>query len=278
MTESTTTIRAVIRGAAVNNDGAGKMGYSAPSVEGQARAIEAAQAQAGMDPDSISYVEAHGTATPLGDPIEIAALDRVFGARTSRRGFCAIGSVKSNIGHLDAAAGVAGLIKTVLALEHQAIPPSLHFHKPNPQIDFAESAFFVNSQLREWKPSEAPRRAGVSSFGIGGTNAHVVLEEAPARTLTVASRPCQVLVLSARTSTALDSSASTLGRFLREHPEVDLANAAYTLQVGRARFTHRRALVCQGRDEAIAALEARPTRAIASVEEARKILHLPERK
>jgi len=248
------TIRAVIRGAALNNDGAAKMGYTAPSVEGQARAVEMAQAMAGVDPASISYIEAHGTATVLGDPIEIAALEQVFRSRTDQKHFCAIGSVKSNIGHLDAAAGIAGLIKTVLALEHQAIPPSLHFRAPNPQIDFANSPFFVNDRLRAWKTEAGPRRAGVSSFGIGGTNAHVVLEEAPARQPSLALRSSQLLVVSAKTPSALETACQELGRHLSSHPEIGLADAAYTLQVGRARFPHRRHLVCGSREEAVAEL------------------------
>jgi len=181
-------IRAVIRGAAVNNDGSMKVGYTAPSVDGQAEVIAHAQAIAGIEPDTVSYVEAHGTATELGDPIEIAALTRAFQSRTQARGFCAIGSVKSNVGHLDAAAGVTGLIKTVLALEHGFLPPSLHFSRPNPQIDFGNSPFFVNAALRPWPREASPRRAGVSSFGIGGTNAHVVLEEAPPRPAQAAPR------------------------------------------------------------------------------------------
>src|SRR5205823_3481878 len=191
-------IRAVIKGCAINNDGALKIGYTAPSVDGQAEVIAMAQANAGVEPDTISCIEAHGTATPLGDPIEIAGLTRAFRAGTAAKGFCAIGSVKSNIGHLDAAAGVAGLIKTVLALQHKQLPPSLHFQRSNPKIDFANSPFFVNDQLRDWSTDRAPRRAGVSSFGIGGTNAHVVLEEAPATELPAKSRPCHLVVLSAR--------------------------------------------------------------------------------
>jgi len=168
------TIHAVIKGAALNNDGSHKAGYTAPAVNSQSEVIAMAQALAAVDPESISYVEAHGTATPLGDPIEIAALTKAFRLGTSRSGFCAIGSVKTNIGHLDAAAGVAGLIKTVLALEHGLIPPSLHFEAPNPKIDFSSSPFYVNSKATAWQRGAIPRRAGVSSFGIGGTNAHVV--------------------------------------------------------------------------------------------------------
>ena len=173
------TIHAVIRGAAINNDGAGKAGYTAPSIDGQVEVIATAQTLAGIDPRTISYIEAHGTGTPLGDPIEIAALTKVFRAGTPDIGFCRIGSLKANIGHLDAAAGVAGLIKTVLAFKHREIPPLVNFRTPNPQLDLDRSPFTASSQGSAWSSDGAPRRAGVSSFGIGGTNAHVVLEEAP---------------------------------------------------------------------------------------------------
>lgn len=169
----------MIKGAAINNDGAGKVGYTAPSVDGQAEVIAEAVMLAGVEPETIDYIQAHGTGTALGDPIEIAALSQVFRANTAKKGFCAIGSVKTNIGHLDAAAGIAGLIQTVLALKHKSIPPSLNFEQPNPEIDFTNSPFYVNTQLTEWRTAEYPRRAGVSSLGIGGTNAHVILEEAP---------------------------------------------------------------------------------------------------
>jgi acyl transferase domain-containing protein/acyl carrier protein len=244
-------IRAVILGAAINNDGSAKIGYTAPSVEGQARVVEMAQAMADVDPESITYVEAHGTATVLGDPIEFAALQRVFRAHTPKKQFCAIGSLKGNLGHLDAAAGVAGLIKTVLAMEHQAIPPTLHFRRPNPQIDLAASPFYVNDKLREWKAGSEPRRAGVSSFGIGGTNAHVVLEEAPAQEPSNGLCRDQLVVLSAKTAGALTNAAQQLGRYLSEHPALELADAAYTLQVGRRRFPYRRHLVCASREEAV---------------------------
>jgi acyl transferase domain-containing protein len=172
-------IYAVIKGTAINNDGHLKMGYTAPSVQGQAEVIEMAQVVAGVPADSITYVEAHGTGTQLGDPIEIAALTQAFGKQTQRKQFCAIGSVKPNIGHLDTAAGIAGLIKTALALKFQQIPPSLNFQEPNPQIDFSATPFYVNATLQPWRSQGAPLRAGVSSFGIGGTNAHAILEEAP---------------------------------------------------------------------------------------------------
>jgi acyl transferase domain-containing protein/acyl carrier protein len=249
-------IRAVIRGAAVNNDGGVKMGYTAPSVEGQARAIADALRLAQVEPDSVSYVEAHGTATPVGDPIEITALSRVFQASTDRKQFCAIGSVKGNIGHLDAAAGIAGLIKTVLALENKLIPPSVNFRKPNPGIDFEHSPFFVNASLREWTSGDGPRRAGVSSFGIGGTNAHLVLEEAPQPRERRTNWPSQLLVLSARSAAALEVATTHLGKHLAAYPTLPLEEACYTLQVGRKRFPHRRAVVCSDRESALEQLRS----------------------
>jgi acyl transferase domain-containing protein/acyl carrier protein len=236
-------ICAVIRGFALNNDGAGKVGYTAPSVDGQAQVIAMAQALAGVSPDDISYIEAHGTGTELGDPIEIAALTQAFRSGTSRTGYCAIGSVKTNVGHLDAAAGVTGVIKASLALRHRRIPPSLHYETPNPKIDFASSPFFVNTTLRAWE-SAGLRRAGVSSFGIGGTNAHVVLEEAPAPEPTSASRPWQIVPLSARSADALGRATDTLTAHLRDTP-APLPDVAYTLQIGRKPFAVRRAVVCR---------------------------------
>jgi len=254
-------IHAVIRGSAVNNDGSLKAGYTAPSVDGQASVIEMAQTVAEVKADTIGYVEGHGTATALGDPIEVAALTQAFRNSTDRKGFCAIGSVKSNIGHLDSAAGVAGLIKTVLALKYEMIPPSLHFEQPNPAINFDSSPFFVNHKLTEWKRNGTPRRAGVSSFGIGGTNAHLVLEEAPLPTVAerdeARRRPYQLLLLSAKTEAALESATARLAHHLREQPDLDLADVAYTLQVGRKAFAHRRMIVCRDTAEAIEMLESR---------------------
>jgi acyl transferase domain-containing protein/alpha-ketoglutarate-dependent taurine dioxygenase len=243
------SIRAVIRGSALNNDGLNKVGFTAPGVDGQAAVISAALARAEVDPATVSYIETHGTGTQLGDPIEIRALLKAFGKRTRGPHSCAIGSVKTNIGHLDAAAGVAGLIKTVLSLEHGLLPPSLHYRRPNPEIDFASGPFYVNTELREWK--ESPRRAGVSSFGFGGTNAHLVLEEAPARRVPDRSRAWQLLVVSARTPTALDAACSNLVSHLREHRQAHLPDLAYTLQTGRKSFKHRRALVCRSKEDAI---------------------------
>jgi len=248
-------ILAVIKGTAINNDGSLKVSYTAPSVDGQAEVIAAAQAIAGTEPDTISYIEAHGTATSLGDPIELSALTKVFAASTDKKGFCAIGSVKSNLGHLDAAAGVAGFIKTVLSLQHKMIPPSLHFERSNPAIDFAHTPFYVNTKLSEWfRHNGIPRRAGVSSFGVGGTNAHVILEEPPQLEANSISRPKQLLLLSAKTETALTQMQINLAQHLQNYPAQDLADVAYTLQVGRGEFNHRSTLVCGSRVEAIEAL------------------------
>ncbi|HEV7517839.1 MAG TPA: condensation domain-containing protein, partial [Thermoanaerobaculia bacterium] len=241
-------IRAVLLGTAINNDGSLKVGFTAPSLERQAAVVAAAQAAAGIEPASITYVEAHGTGTQLGDPIEVAALAQAFGPVPA--GSCALGTVKSNIGHLGAAAGIAGLIKTVLALEHREIPRSLHFERPNPAIDFAASPFYVNARHAAWPAGDGPRRAGVSSFGLGGTNAHAVLEEAPEAAPSGPGRPWQLLPLSARTAESLDTAAAELARWLERHPEADLADVAYTLQVGRRGLPQRRVLVCQNREEA----------------------------
>ena len=249
-------IHAVIKGSAINNDGAKKVGYTAPSVNGQAEAIAEAMSMAEVDPESIGYIETHGTGTALGDPIEIAALTKVFSRYTQKLGYCAIGSVKTNIGHLDAAAGVAGLIKTVLALKHQLIPPSLHFQQPNPEIDFANTPFYVNTKLQAWQ-SDLPRRAGVSSLGIGGTNAHVILEQAPTKQQSTEVAEYQLLVVSAKTASALETATANLVQHLKQHPELNLADVAYTLQVGRRAFNHRRALVCQSLADAVQALESR---------------------
>ncbi|HYP30131.1 MAG TPA: SDR family NAD(P)-dependent oxidoreductase [Blastocatellia bacterium] len=248
-------IHAVIKGSAINNDGAFKAGFTAPSVEGQAEVIAMAQAVAGVSPDTISCIEAHGTATPLGDPIEVAALTQAFRAGTSRKRYCALGSVKTNIGHLDAAAGVAGLIKTVLALKNRMLPPSLHFERPNPQIDLENGPFYVNTSLKEWKANGTPRRAGVSSFGMGGTNAHVILEEAPPTEPSGEARRCNLLLLSARTGSALDRATADLASHLRENPGLNLSDVAFTLQVGRRVFAHRRAVICRDQADAVEALE-----------------------
>jgi len=250
------TIHAVIRASAINNDGALKVGFTAPSQDGQAAVVAQALAMADIPAESIRYIEAHGTATALGDPIEVAALTQAFRENTDAAQFCAIGSVKTNLGHLDTAAGVAGLIKTVLALRHGQIPPSLHYERPNPQIDFEHSPFFVNTRLRDWPADPFPRRAGVSSFGIGGTNAHIILEQAPPQPAAPAPEPAhELLTLSARSPQALEQAARALAAHLRAHPEQPLADVAYTLHVGRRAFEHRRALVARDRAEALGALE-----------------------
>ncbi len=250
---------AVIRGSAVNNDGANKASYTAPGVEGQSKVLLEAMANAGVDADTISYVEAHGTATDLGDSIEMLALTNAFRATSKNTNFCAIGSVKTNLGHLETAAGVAGLIKTALALHHKQIPPSLHFERPNPKIDFSSSPFYVNTQLSEWKSQGMPRRAGVSSFGIGSTNAHVILEEAPVAEKSGPSRPRQLVLVSARSEAALDAMTAQLAQHFHTVPENDeryLADAAYTLNTGRKAFAHRRALLCHDARDAASSLES----------------------
>jgi len=254
-------IYAVIKGSAINNDGSLKVGYTAPSVSGQAEVIAEAQAIAGINPETISYIEAHGTGTSLGDPIEIRALTQAFQEQTHKKRFCAIGSVKSNFGHVDAASGVTGLIKTVLSLHHHQIPATLHFEQPNPDIDFANSPFYVNTTLKDWQRSgKQPLRAGVSSFGIGGTNAHVVLEEAPLiskpdRNFSDRNNSDQILLLSAKTETALAAIAQNLATHLQQNRDLNLADVAYTLSLGRHHFEHRRLLVCRDIDDAIATLE-----------------------
>ncbi|MEH2193607.1 MAG: SDR family oxidoreductase [Nostoc sp.] len=246
-------IYGVIKGSAINNDGAVKVSYTAPSQDAQARVIRAAQVMAEVEPETISYIEAHGTGTPMGDPIEIAALTQAFA--TDKKGYCAIGSVKTNIGHLDAAAGIAGLIKTILALDRQTIPASLNFATPNPQIDFANSPFYVNHQLAEWKTDSLPRRAGVSSFGFGGTNAHIILEEAPPVATSAPSRPWQLLMVSTKTNSALKTTTANLVQYLQQHSQLNLADVAYTLQIGRREFEHRQIVVCQDVEDAIVALK-----------------------
>ncbi len=248
------TVYAVIKGSAINNDGAVKVGFTAPGVDGQSQVIVEALARAGINPASITYVEAHGTGTPMGDPAEVTALTRAFGGRRNGGPHCALGSVKSNIGHLDTAAGIAGLIKTILALRHQEIPPSIHFDTPNPQIDFQTTPFFVNDRLRAWASTGRPRRAGVSSFGLGGTNAHLIVEEAPPEEPPPASHDSQVIVFSARTEEALEQMRANLTGFFRATPDISLADAAYTQATGRAQLPHRAAFLCRDSADAAAAL------------------------
>ncbi|MGJ7611901.1 MULTISPECIES: SDR family NAD(P)-dependent oxidoreductase [unclassified Variovorax] len=249
------TIHAVIKGSAANNDGADKVGFTAPSVNGQAEVIRAAQLIAGVSAESIGYIEAHGTGTVLGDPIELAALTQAFQSASGGTKHCAIGSVKTNIGHLDAAAGVTGLIKTVMALKHKTLPASLHFERSNPQIDFAGGPFYVNAATKPWPAGAMPRRAGVSSFGIGGTNVHVVLEEAPAAR-PAAAQPSgwQVLPLSARNAAALQEAGQRLGRHLEASADQPLADIAHTLQSGRRPMPLRAAVVADSHAMAAQAL------------------------
>jgi len=248
-------IRAVILGNAINNDGAGKVGFSAPSMDGQAAVIAQALGVGGVDPRTITYVEAHGTGTALGDPIEVAALSSVFGQDTDDTQWCGIGSVKSNIGHLGQSAGIASIIKAVLALENGLIPPTLHYESPNPKIDFPRSPFYVTGTPTKWERNGFPRRAGVSSFGIGGTNAHIVLEEAPAPVRRERDpRPAHLLRLSGRTDTALAAAAERLAAHLEANPGTDLTDVAHTLRVGRRELSRRSAVVASNVADAIAAL------------------------
>jgi len=237
-----------------------------------------ALANAGVEADSITYLEAHGSGTPVGDPIEVRALTKAFRTFTQRSGYCAIGSVKTNVGHLDAAAAVAGIIKTVLALEHRQVPPSLHFTEANPEIDFPASPFYVNTRLREWT-GDGPRRAGVMSTGMGGTNAHVVLEEAPQPAASTDAGLPHLLILSAKTETALDQATHRLREFLKRNDSVSMGDVAYTLQVGRKAYPHRRCLVCVDREDAVAALGQGDSKRVVSgrTEESRRpvILLLP---
>ena len=245
-------IYAVIKGSAINNDGKRKVAYSAPSVDGQAEVIRMAQRIAKIPPESISYIEAHGTGTQLGDPVEIEGLKIAF--NTKKNNYCAIGTVKSNIGHLNAAAGVAGFIKTVLSIKYKQIPPSLHLKKPNPKIDFLNSPFFINTKLKDWESENYPLRAGVSSFGVGGTNAHVILEEYLETNEEQSGRLWHILLLSAKTKTALTKSISNLCDFLRKNRGVNLGDVAYTLMVGRQHFNHRRFVLCSCIEDAIESL------------------------
>ncbi len=249
-------IQAVILGSAINNDGSMKVGYLAPSVEGQAKAVTEALAASGVDPESISFVEAHGTGTHVGDPIEVAALTLAYRRFTRKKGFCALGSVKSNIGHLGEAAGAAGFIKTVLSLKNRQIPPTLHFERPNPEIAFGDSPFFVNTKTVDWTSAGMPRRAGVTALGAGGTNCHVVVEEAPSARPSEASLPWQLLTLSAVNPAALDAATANLAVHFKENRGINLADVAFTLNLGRKAFDHRRTVVCSDVADAIAALES----------------------
>jgi len=249
-------IYAVIRGSAINNDGASKVGYLAPSVDGQAEAMAEAYAVAGVSPDDIGYIECHGTGTTMGDPIEVEALTQAFRTRTERTAFCRIGSVKTNIGHLDTAAGVASLIKTALTLHHKKMAPSLHYTAPSPNVAMDQTPFVVNDALRDWPAEQGPRIAAVNSLGVGGTNAHVVLSEAPEQQPSSEGRALQLLTLSARNRKALDGNVERLARCLRGQPELDLADVAYTLHKGRRAFDQRCVLAASSSGEATAVLES----------------------
>jgi acyl transferase domain-containing protein/acyl carrier protein len=265
------SIDAVIRGWAVNNDGAAKATYTAPGLQGQVDVVSRAHLRAGVRPHTITYVETHGTGTVVGDPIEMAALTQVFRAATKKKRFCAVGSVKSNVGHLDPAAGVASLVKTVLALQHKQIPASLNCEKPNPNIDFRNSPFYVNTKLSEWKVKQGPRRAGISAFGIGGTNVHLILEEAPVAESIESSRPHHLLVLSARSSSALETAVSNLAEHLEQNGNCSSADLAYTLQTGRRAFSNRGALVYQDPGDLLKALKMKdPRRLLISPQAARR--------
>lgn len=248
-------IYGVIIGYAINNDGSDKVGFAAPSIEGQANVITEALAMSGIDAGTVSYIETHGTGTVLGDPIEIAALTQAFRTSTQKPGFCAIGSVKTNIGHAFTAAGIASLIKTVMMLDHKMIPPSLNFDQPNPKIDFVNSPFYVNTKLTDWTADKFPRRAGVSSFGVGGTNAHAILEEAPVIESSGKSRPWQLILLSAQSNPTLEIATGQLIDHLKHHAGLSLADAAFTLNTGRKTFDYRRMLVCKNHSDAIDALQ-----------------------
>ncbi len=244
------TVYATILSTAVNNDGNAKVGFTAPSVPGQAAVITAALHKAGISAETITSIEAHGTGTALGDPIEVAALTQAFSAHTAKKGYCALGSVKTNIGHLDAGSCVAGVIKTVLSLYHKELFPSLHYTAPNPQINFLESPFFVNTKLTPWESPNASRRAGVSSFGLGGTNVHLILEEAPCAAETKTTRALQVFPLSAKSPLGLDISIQALARHMHAHPEIPLSDNAHTLQIGRTPFAYRSVFVANTHESA----------------------------
>jgi acyl transferase domain-containing protein/thioesterase domain-containing protein/acyl carrier protein len=258
-------IHAVIKATAVNNDGSGKVGYLAPSVDGHSAAVAEALALSGIDPATIALFEAHGTGTQVGDPIEIAALTQAYRQHTREKAYCAIGSVKTNIGHLDTAAGVVGLIKVASALEHHALPPSLHFDKPNPIIDFAQSPFYVNTELRPWPDDAAtPRRAALSSLGVGGTNAHAILEEAPAPVPTPAAEPWQLLRFSGKTARAAEANVERLRAHLAANPGLNLADVAFTLETGREEHAHRRACAVRDVPHALEVLASKDAKLLAS--------------
>ncbi|MBR9835427.1 MAG: type I polyketide synthase, partial [Alphaproteobacteria bacterium] len=253
------TIHAVIKGSAINNDGAMKVGYLAPGVDGQADVIREALAAADVDAASVSYVETHGTGTLVGDPIEVEALNDAYGTATDKRGYCGIGSVKSNIGHLGEAAAAASLIKAVMALKNRQLPPSLGFETPNPAINFDDSPFYVNDKLQAWT-SDTPRRCAITALGAGGTNCHLILEEAPPALPGEGDRDKNLFVLSARSKAALDQASDNLADALEANPGLNLADAAYTMALGRRALAHRRTIVTGDRGETVQRLRERPAK------------------
>ncbi|MCX6316090.1 MAG: amino acid adenylation domain-containing protein [Bacteroidetes bacterium] len=268
-------IYAVIKGGAVNNDGHEKVSFTAPSANGQYKVIAKALKTSRVEPHTLSFIEAHGTGTSLGDPIEVDALNKILGK--SKEPYCALGSLKSNVGHMDAAAGVGGFIKTALSLHHRQLTPTLHYQSPNPAIDFENSALYVNTVLKEWKHTDHPLRAGVSAFGIGGTNAHLILEEAPVRTASSPGQETLVMVFSAKSPDALQQQIRQFREYCISTPDLNLADAAYTLQTGRASFPYRKSFACNSREELIAALgayEVPPTISPVSERKKKKIVFL----
>ena len=247
-------IEAVILGSAVNNDGAAKVSYTAPGIDGQSAVFAEAVAVAGVSPDSIGYIEAHGTGTALGDPIEIAALQRVFRMHTDRKQFCGIGSHKSNIGHLNTISGLAGMMKAARCVQTGELPPSLHFDKPNPKIDFGDSPFFVPTELTAWKGT-GPRRAGISAFGIGGTNTEIIIEEPPPAFSDPTARTMHVAIVTAKNATALDAASERLAKHLRSHPHEAIADVCHSLSNGRTLYPHARLAVCTDAADAARAFE-----------------------
>ncbi|ARU62078.1 hypothetical protein CBW65_14470 [Tumebacillus avium] len=256
-------IHAVIRASALNNDGAAKVGFTALGAEGIERVIREAVDRSGIDPQTVGYIAAHGMGTPLGDAIEADALAQVYGAGAEKSGWCALNSIKPNIGHTGVTAGVANVIHTVLAMQHKMLPPLLGFQTPNPQIDFANSPFYINTESKPWLTEEGvPRRAGVNSFALGGTNAHLILEEAPERKTEPSKRTEHVVVLSAKTPSALKKMAHNLADHLEQHPQLQLADVAYTLQTGRAEYPHRRVLLCRDLQDAVDQLRGHNVRLV----------------
>jgi acyl transferase domain-containing protein len=248
-------IIAVVKGYGYNNDGSSKVGYAAPSVTGERQAVYTAQLLSEVEPETITYIEAHGTGTELGDPIEIQALTEAFRASTDKNQFCALGMVKANIGHLDTASGIAGFIKTCLVLKHGKLPPCINYNEPNKNIDLNNSPFYINKELMDWKPQCGVRRAGVSSLGIGGTNVHMVLEEAVEERPVKSTLGSNLLLLSAKTRSSMEKMAADLSNYLKKNKTADFENVLYTMNTGRKEFMFRSQLVCSSREECIEKLE-----------------------